>query len=111
MSVSHRRMIREKKTIKAMVRIYCESHHQTHHGLCPECSELLEYAMKRIDKCPFQENKTTCAKCPVHCYKPYMRERVKSVMRFSGPRMSWKHPVLALFHFIDGMKRRPGSTS
>jgi len=100
-------MKRERKTVEAMIGIYCHGRHKTGKGLCGECRELLEYAMVRLDKCPFQEYKTTCANCPVHCYKPAMRERVKAVMRYSGPRMLSRHPVLAIYHWIDVMKREP----
>jgi hypothetical protein len=101
----HPRIKREKKTIEAMIRIYCKKHHETHGELCPECSELLEYAKTRLDKCPFQEKKSTCGKCLVHCYQPQMREKVKKVMRYSGPRMLLHHPVLAIHHVIDGRKK------
>lgn len=30
-----------------------------------------------------------------------MRERVKQVMRYAGPRMMLKHPLLALQHLFD----------
>jgi hypothetical protein len=43
----------------------------------------------------------------MHCYKPAMREKIKDVMRYSGPRMSYRHPLLALFHFIDGFRKAP----
>ena len=33
-----------------------------------------------------------------------MRERVREVMRYSGPRMLWRHPVLAAAHLMDGRK-------
>lgn len=36
--------------------------------------------------------------CPVHCYKRDMRERMRQVMRYAGPRMLWVHPVAALRH-------------
>jgi len=106
MSVNPPRIRREKKTIQAMLKIYCNSFHGTHKELCRDCAELLDYARLRLDKCPFQENKTTCANCPVHCYKPSMREKVKSVMKYSGPRMLLKHPVLALFHLVDEIKEK-----
>ena len=47
-------------------------------------------------------------KCPTHCYKPEMRERVRAVMRYSGPRMLREHPVLAIAHLADGRRRAPG---
>jgi len=61
--------------------------------------------MRRLDQCPFQEAKTTCVKCPVHCYKPAMRERIRVVMRYAGPRMLWQHPVLAFYHLFDGLRQ------
>ena len=100
-------MAREEKTIRAMIKIYCNDHHETREEICPLCRELEDYAMLRLEKCPFQEGKTTCAKCPVHCYKPEMREKVRAVMRYSGPRMTKKHPVLALFHLVDGRRKEP----
>jgi hypothetical protein len=101
------RIAREKKTVKAMIRIYCRRHHGTHDGLCNECSKLVAYAHERLDRCPFQEGKTTCAKCPIHCYRPAMRQQIRTVMRFAGPRMLWRHPVLALYHLIDGRRDEP----
>src|SRR5271169_3147438 len=108
MSEKHARLIRKEKTISAMIGIYCRGNHGTKGPLCYGCEELLSYARARLLKCPFQEAKTTCAQCPVHCYKPAMRARVKDVMRYAGPRMPLRHPVLALFHFVYGF-RRPGS--
>jgi hypothetical protein len=105
LSSEHPRITREKKTIEAMVHIYCKNHHEGKTELCPECSELLEYAKMRLDKCPFQEKKTTCGKCLIHCYQPQMREKVKKVMRYSGPRMLLHHPVLAMHHAVDGFKK------
>jgi hypothetical protein len=105
MSKAHPRIRREKKTIEAMMRIYCEAKHESQDKLCPECNELLEYAKMRLDKCPFQEKKTTCGKCPIHCYQPQMREKVKKVMRYAGPRMLLHHPVLAMHHAVDGFKK------
>jgi hypothetical protein len=33
-----------------------------------------------------------------------MREQVKTVMRYSGPRMSYRHPYLAMRHLLDRRK-------
>jgi len=103
----HPRMARERKTIKAMVHIYCRDQHNSEKELCAECNELLDYAFYRLDKCPYQEGKTTCANCPVHCYKPEMRHQVRQVMRYAGPRMLWRHPILTLYHFLDGRRKEP----
>ena len=106
MTIDRKKLAREKKTIECMVKIYCNDLHGTTDKLCPECGQLLVYARKRITSCVLKENKTTCAKCPVHCYKPLMREKIKKVMRYSGPRMMYKHPVLALLHLCDGAKTK-----
>ena len=101
------RIEREAETIAAMIAIYCRDHHQAGEGLCPECSDLLEYARKRLKFCPFQEGKTTCGKCPVHCYKTGMREKIRLVMRYVGPRMLFHHPFMALRHTLDGRRKIP----
>ena len=102
-----RRIRRERKTIEAMIDVYCRAHHGMEDELCPECCSLLEYAFRRLEHCPFKEEKPTCANCAIHCYKPEMRDRVRSVMRYAGPRMTKPHPVLSLFHFIDGRRKTP----
>jgi hypothetical protein len=101
-------MIREKKTIGYMVEIYCKGHHNTKNGeLCTECTEFKEYAFMRLDKCPFQDKKSTCGKCVIHCYRPDMKEKVKQVMRYSGPRMLLHHPGLGLHHAWDARRKPP----
>ncbi len=119
-----RRLAREERTIAAMIAMYCRDHHgeaptagapdalsdgltaatPTADGLCPDCAELLAYARVRLYKCRYGADKPTCAKCTTHCYKPAMRERVRVVMRYSGPRMIREHPVLAVAHLADGRK-------
>jgi hypothetical protein len=106
MSKQHPRITREKKTIDRMVHLYCKVHHNTKkEELCPECTEFLSYAHMRLDKCPFQEEKSTCGKCLVHCYQPEMREKAKQIMRYSGPRLLLHNPILALHHVVDGRKK------
>ena len=100
-----RKIAREKRTIRSMIEIYCRAHHATADALCAECRELLDYAVRRFERCPFGPNKPTCADCPIHCYKPAMREKIQTVMRYAGPRMLSKHPILAVFHLIDGWRR------
>lgn len=107
MHEEHPRISREKRTVEAMIRTTCEGQHGTRGGLCPECRELLRYALKRLEKCPFQGNKTTCADCPIHCYHPSMREEIRAVMRYAGPRMLIRHPLLAMHHIIDGLRKQP----
>ena len=99
-------MTRVRKTVGVMIALYCRQQHGSK-KLCPECAELLTYAEERLEKCPFQEGKTVCSLCPVHCYQPAMREKIRAVMRYSGPRMMHRHPMLALFHIIDKRRKAP----
>lgn len=99
---------REFRTILAMLRMYCHTHHASDGAaLCPECTELHDYARRRLERCVFGDAKPTCANCTVHCYKPVMRERVRQVMVWAGPRMLLRHPVLAVRHILDGRRPAP----
>jgi len=89
----------EQQVVRAMISLYCKLHHQSNR-LCEQCSELLEYAEGRLGTCPFGDDKPTCQGCHVHCYAPEMRKRVAQVMRFSGPRMIFHHPIMALRHLL-----------
>ena len=99
------RISREKKTIDAMLRLFCRDQHGFDGALCGKCEELRQYAHQRLDNCPFQEEKPACKHCEVHCYSTMLRDKVRAVMRYSGPRMLLRHPVLSLRHLID--ERRP----
>ena len=93
------RIDEEKKTVEMMVRLYCRRY-EKNKLLCTDCSELLEYAWAKLDRCKFGDSKPTCRKCPVHCYKPDMRKRMKIIMKWTGPRMIIHHPVEAVKHLI-----------
>lgn len=95
--VSVPKLKRERRTLRAMLGIFCRDQHGSRE-LCPECQELFDYAMARLDHCPFGEKKGACVQCEIHCYKPAMRARIQAVMRYSGPRMLFRHPLLALMH-------------
>ena len=99
----------EKLLVSEMIALYCRRQHKTPKGtLCPECRQLHDYALMRIDKCPFMETKTFCSACKTHCYKPQMREAIRQVMRWSGPRMLFHHPVLAVRHLAETRKQKKG---
>lgn len=88
----------EVRTVEAMILLYCRAHHGAVRELCEDCAGLLEYARERIEKCPFGKEKPVCNQCTVHCYKPESREQIKIVMRYAGPRMLLRHPLLAIRH-------------
>lgn len=94
------RLQREKLTIQKMIALYQRKSPQ---ALAEPAhyQALYDYAMKRLDKCAFGENKPACRQCPIHCYQPAKREEMKQIMRWAGPKMLWRHPVLTIRHLID----------
>ena len=105
MPAKEKHLDRERLTITRMAEIYCSAHHGSSDGtLCEACSEFLDYAAARLRKCPYGEDKPTCAKCPIHCYKPEHKAQAKTIMRYSGPRMLLRHPLLVIAHTLDGLR-------
>lgn len=88
----------EKKTVSAMLRIYCADRHGAGDPLCPQCAALERYSHARLDACLYGADKPTCAACPIHCYKPAEREAMRLVMRLAGLKIAWRHPCLAVMH-------------
>lgn len=103
-----RKRKKEQYVVEQMIRLYCSKNHKYSY-FCSDCNELLNYAKSRSEHCPFMENKTFCENCKVHCYKPEMREKIREVMRYSGPRMIFYHPILALWHLICSIKEKGNS--
>jgi hypothetical protein len=102
------RLNREEKTIRKMIRMFCAGRHGIKRGLCAECSGLLEYALERAGKCRFGADKPVCRNCTVHCYKPEMREKIRQVMRYAGPRLLFRNPFLSLMHIFDSIRFKKG---
>ncbi|QZE14789.1 nitrous oxide-stimulated promoter family protein [Halosquirtibacter laminarini] len=92
---------RDKEMMAKMIQIYCKHHHQPREkGKCDECESLKDYAMKRLENCPFGEEKPICKRCTIHCYSKDRREEIKKVMRFSGPRMLFYEPLFLVEHIL-----------
>jgi hypothetical protein len=103
----HPRLARELATLTAMFEIHCRDRHGSEAALCEKCAGLLGYATRRLDRCVFGDEKPTCANCTVHCYAAAPREEVRVIMRYAGPRMMTRHPVLAVRHLLDGRRPAP----
>ena len=102
------RLEREARTLQAMLHLYCRGQHGAKKGLCPACGQLQAYALQRLEKCPYQAGKTTCARCPIHCYQPEMRAVIRAAMRYAGPRMLLAHPIMAIQHALASLRKEPG---
>jgi hypothetical protein len=73
-------------------------------GLCAECAALADYASDRLASCRYGARKPFCSRCPTPCYRPAERARIREVMRYAGPRMLWRAPLMFLRHAIRGGK-------
>jgi len=98
---------KEIKIINEMIKLYCRKNkHMAKDILCEECKDLKEYALKRIEGCPFKQTKTFCSNCKVHCFKADSRKQIKKVMRYAGPRIILHHPVMALQHLYLSQREK-----
>ncbi len=95
----------EKNNIKFMIELYCKKNHNGN-PLCEECQGLLNFANMKIDRCPMKETKTFCSTCHIHCYPKEKREAVRTVMKWSGPRMLIYNPPLAIKHVVNTVKHK-----
>ena len=101
------KITQEKATVRVMINLYCyKKHHMPHNQLCEDCNDLLLYAMQRLTLCRFGEEKATCERCSKHCYRKDYKQKIKQVMRFSGPRMIIHHPIMAFKHLYKNLTRK-----
>lgn len=104
---------RDRKTIEAIGAIYCKAHHgkeaqkaaTSSPKLCPQCSEVVEYAMARTKRCP-NNHEGNCADCEIHCFNGSMREKVRAMMAYAAPRMLVKHPIMTI-RYLQKKDKRP----
>lgn len=101
---------REQETILKMVKIYCDGFHRSSNGLCSECQELAKYAIECVMRCRYGEDKPACGLCPTNCFREDSYTRIAAIMRYAGPRMLYKHPLLAFRHVLDAVSRRGNKT-
>ncbi|BCN29579.1 nitrous oxide-stimulated promoter family protein [Anaeromicropila herbilytica] len=106
MSEVSKKQKKELNIIRRMIELYCHGHKHSEKGLCKDCLVLLEYANQRILSCPISISKTYCSSCKIHCYKTEMRDRIRTVMKYSGPRMMVHNPILTLEHAIVTIKTK-----
>ena len=91
----------EKEMITLMIEMYEKGNHE-------DLTELKNYAYQRIDRCPRKAEKTFCSSCLIHCYAPSYRQKIREVMKYAGPRMIYKHPIIAIRHMINTLQAKRG---
>lgn len=111
---------RERKDLRILAlftSVYCRAHHAVprsalsatdeelrslpfdRYPVCAECAGFLAYAFERRLRCPLEE-KPSCKHCPVHCYRPGHREKVREIMRFSGRHLICRGRLDLLWHYL-----------
>ncbi|MFO6484177.1 nitrous oxide-stimulated promoter family protein [Escherichia coli] len=96
--MSGKRISREKLTIKKIKINFIKRNarrRQRSRSITRRC--LFTRKSGWINVCSAKK-KPACKQCPVHCYQPAKREEMKQIMRWAGPRMLWRHPILTVRH-------------
>ncbi|NCB02006.1 MAG: nitrous oxide-stimulated promoter family protein, partial [Spirochaetia bacterium] len=88
-----------------MVALFCKKQHHSS-PLCDECEEIYIYATGRMANCPLLESSLFCSSCHIHCYDEEHREAIRKIMKYSGKRMLLYHPVMALKHVVQSLRKR-----
>lgn len=101
--MSQSRIELEKKVLYQMVFLYCRDHGHVSPP-CKHCEDLISYGYQRLSGCVFGIEKPFCSNCTIHCYHPEMRTQIKTVMKYSGPRIIFHHPILAIMHLVKGRR-------
>ncbi len=98
MTASH--IEREKKTVELMIRLYCRKKEKIQFFVptVKSCSAMPTHVSTIVR---LERRRVHAKECTVHCYKPVMRERMRQVMRFSGPRMLLYAPWQAIRHLLN----------
>ena len=106
----------QKKDLRVLIDfigVYCRAKHGDHPKakveavdvvtgktlLCPDCAELVGYAMEKRRICPLNP-KPSCKNCHIHCYGREYRARIRKIMAFSGRRMLLRGRLDYLWHYF-----------
>ena len=112
-----RKELKDLRVLAQFTSVYCRMHHGDDrqplrsegpavaalkvekYPVCPECRDFLLYAIQRRVCCPL-DPKPVCKHCPVHCYKPDYRQKVREIMRFSGRHLMLRGRLDLLWHYF-----------
>ena len=111
----------EVRLVDSMIDLYATAHRydssksdmEVIEAAVPDIESLKAYTHKQIEQCRYRgkHEKPFCNVCPVHCYKPEMRRQIRAVMRYSGPRILFRHPILSLQHLIGTIRSKKERSS
>lgn len=99
----------DRRTVEAIGQIYCKGNHggaeRDSGGLCAECREAIELTIRRAEACPHGHT-GNCEDCHTHCQHGRAQENIKRMMRYSAPRMAYRHPVMTFRYLRRKFKRK-----
>ncbi|PIF03892.1 MAG: hypothetical protein CSA86_04370 [Arcobacter sp.] len=101
--MENEKFISEVNTLKKFFTLYCKDNHTKQKNyiksidyknqtfeveleLCQECTDLINYAILRLQSCP-HEIKPRCRKCPNPCYEKTQWKKMAKLMKYSGMRL------------------------
>ena len=100
---------RDRKTLEAIGRIYCSAHHDTspkdETGLCTSCRQVIDQTLQRATACPF-DHEGNCQDCSIHCQRGEAQQRIKEIMRYAAPRMTFLHPLMTAEYLLKKRHRQ-----
>jgi len=77
-----KRLARERLTMSKMVGIYCAAHHDSgEDNLCGSCREFLNYAERRLRKCPYGNEKPAPSEMPLWERKTDLRQLSRALLQ------------------------------
>lgn len=98
---------KEIETVSLMIGLYCQKKHGTKKGeLCPECRQLLDYVKFRRMKCRGVTKSPSARTAAFIVINRICSEKIARVMRFSGPKMVFYHPVIAFSHLAETKRQK-----
>ena len=115
---THATVEEDQRVLVRFIRVYCDHRHgdaakaaftlsgvdgrvlgKRPVALCLACRKLLAHALVKRARCPL-DPKPACKHCPVHCYHPSYRQRIREVMRYSGRRLVLSGRLDMLYHLL-----------
>ena len=100
---------RDRATLEAMGRIFCSSRHKDagkdEAWLCAQCRDTIEFTLERTAACPYG-HVGNCQNCDIHCQQGEARERIREIMRFAAPRMTFLHPLMTAEYLRKKIRTR-----
>lgn len=106
MSKLEKKKLEKKQVLEKMIRLYCKNNHKDY--LCNDCKNLISYSNIRTDYCKRLDEFFFCSSCDRTCYDNENLEKIRKIMRYSGPRMIYSDPKASVRFVSEKIKMKLG---